>query len=89
MYDGTELDEIDKRHAWFEADREAIESSEDPFLRLAVAIYEEDRRFERESEARSGRFLRVRPRFMEAMIAFEKDRTVSPEFPMEQYDEAG
>ena len=74
MYDGTELDEIEKRHAWFAADREAIESSEDPFLRLAVAIYEEDRRLERESEARSGKFLRVRPRFMEAMIAFEKSR---------------
>ncbi len=74
MYEATELDELQTRLDWMEASREEFEASKDPFIRLAVAIYDEDRRLEREAEERSGRFLRVRPKFMEAMIAFEQSR---------------
>jgi hypothetical protein len=72
VYAGTRLGETDERLRWFTADRAALEASEDPMLQLAVALQPAVLRQEEESKARSGRMAVLRPRFMQAMIAFRE-----------------
>ena len=55
-----------------EASAAEIEASDDPFLRLAVALYDSDMAREEENEAMAGEFLLLRPRYMEAMIACQR-----------------
>lgn len=74
MYDETRLDETEVRLALMEADRKTLEASEDPFLQLAVALYDSDRAREEEQEALTGEFWLMRPRHMETMLAFLGDR---------------
>jgi hypothetical protein len=64
-----------------EAPVEAFEASEDPFIRLAVALYPVDLEMEAEAEALDGRFEETRPRFMEALIAYRRSlgRPVYPD----------
>jgi hypothetical protein len=64
-----------------EADRKTIEASDDPFLQLAVALYEGDRAREKADETEVGEFRLIRPRYMEAMIAFlgSQGRPVYPD----------
>jgi len=76
MYTATELTDIDKRMALLEADRATLEASEDPFVQLAVAMYDTDLALEAEEEALEGRLLEARPRFMEALLAYQTDREV-------------
>jgi len=63
------------------ADPAAFEASEDPFIRLAVKLYDSDEKLREEDEERSGRFNELRPKYMEAMIAFQKahGRTIYPD----------
>jgi hypothetical protein len=70
MYEETRLASKETRLALMEADRETLEASRDPFLRLAVAIYDSDIAREEEEEAMAGEFKLLRPRYMETMIAF-------------------
>jgi len=59
---------------------EEFRASGDPFLRLAVALSESDLDRERESKTIEGDLLRLRPRYMEALIAFEGSRG-APVYP--------
>ncbi|NIM02193.1 MAG: S46 family peptidase [Acidobacteria bacterium] len=70
MYEKTELDDTETRLGWMEKDRAAFEASDDPFIRLAVAMYDGDREREAESEAEAGEFQAARSRYMETMLAF-------------------
>ena len=70
MYDATDLDEQEPRLAWLDATRADIEASEDPFLRIAVAIFESDLELEAEKKEVAGLLDEVRSRFMEALIAY-------------------
>jgi hypothetical protein len=72
MYADTDLDDLDTRLKWMDASVEEFEASDDPFLRLAVALYPVDLEMEAEAEALTGRFKEARPRFMEALIAHQK-----------------
>jgi len=74
LYDGTGLVDRETRLGWLDADLEAVEASEDPFLELAVALYPADRRLERQDEDLKGRMLEARPRVMEALIAYREAR---------------
>ena len=74
MYAETELEDLDTRLGWMEATVEDFESSSDPFIRLAVALYPVDLEMEAEEEALSGDFKQVRPRFMEALIAYQRSQ---------------
>jgi hypothetical protein len=81
MYDATSLTDHEARMALLDADRAALEASEDPFVRLAVATYDEDRRLELEEEDLEGRLVEARPRFIEALLAFSEaqGRTMYPD----------
>jgi len=69
MFEKTKLGERDFRLGWLEAKPEAIENSDDPFLRLAVALYPADMAMEREEKEIEGRFAQLRPLYMEGLIA--------------------
>jgi hypothetical protein len=81
LYAETHLGESEHRLELLDAPRAALEASEDPFLRLAVALYEDDLALEREKEALAGEFQLVRPRYMEALIAHlgERGHAVYPD----------
>lgn len=74
MYAGTGLGQRETRLASMKAERQTLEASADPFLRLAVALYDSDMALEREDEELRGRFDAVRPRYMEGLIAYRRSR---------------
>ena len=74
MYMTTDLADSSERLALLDLDRVALEASEDPFVRLAVALYPTWIEMEEVEEALDGRLLEARPRFMEALLAFETAR---------------
>jgi len=74
MYAETALVDADRRLALLDADRKSLEESTDPFVRLAVAMYDTDRALEAEEEALEGRLLEARPRFVKAHLAFQAAR---------------
>ncbi len=71
MYMATELTDPGQRMALLDAGRETLESSDDPFVRLAIAMYPTRLVLEAEKEAFSGMLLEARPRFMNALLAYQ------------------
>ncbi len=71
-YAGTALGNKAHRLALLDADRATLEASEDPFVQLAVAMYDTNLRLEDEDDAVEGRLLEARPRFEEALLAYEQ-----------------
>lgn len=80
-YGGSRLDELDVRLEMMNATAEKIEASDDPFLQAAVDLYPMHLRLEEESEERAGRLQALRPRYMEALLAFldARDRPIYPD----------
>jgi hypothetical protein len=70
MYSGTKLGDTEVRLKLMEADAATLEASEDPFLKLAVRMYDTDMGFELEEKELNGEFSAARPRYMEALIAY-------------------
>ena len=73
-YARTDLDDSDTRIQWMEKSVADFESSDDPFIRLAVALFEHEMADEEESKARAGRMLELRPLYMDAIIAWSEDQ---------------
>lgn len=80
LYAGTSLGDAATRLRWLEADRAAIEASDDPALRFAVALMPVMLRDEAEDKARAGRISALRPKYMQAMIDFNRSRD-QPVYP--------
>jgi hypothetical protein len=76
MYTATDLTDSEKRIALLDADRPTLEASDDPFVQLAVAMYEPNLALEAAREALHGRLLGARPRFMQALLAFQVEHCV-------------
>lgn len=74
MYAGTAFTELDERRRWLEAEPADFERSDDPFIRLAVALHETDMAIENEQDARKGRFQQLRSDFMSSLIALKQSR---------------
>jgi hypothetical protein len=72
MYAGTELGDLENRLAWMEAKPEEFKSSKDPFIKLAVRLYEGDMQREEEDEEAGGRFNLLRSRYMNDLIAYRE-----------------
>ena len=75
-YANTSLDESETRLALMDASVADLEASDDPFMKLAVALYDYERGLETESEARAGRMLAVRPTYMEAITDWQRSQGV-------------
>jgi len=74
MYDKTALGDLENRLAWMEAPPSAFESSDDPFIKLAVKLFPSDMKLEAEAEEIDGRFSLYRPRYMKDLIAYRKSQ---------------
>jgi len=68
FYEGTELDDRAQRLAWMDRPPADFESSDDPFIRLAVALFDHELAEEEEEKTFDGRMAELRPRYMEALI---------------------
>ena len=73
-YAGTSLDDLDTRLGLMEATPADLDASSDPFMRLAVALYDYERAMEATSKDRAGRRASLQPKYMEAIIAWQKDQ---------------
>ncbi|WP_395118096.1 S46 family peptidase [Rhodanobacter sp. FW102-FHT14D06] len=80
LYAGSKLGNVDERMKWFGADSKAIDASSDSMLRLARAVQPQLKALEDESDARTGEMSKLRPRYMQAMIAW-KDSQKLPVYP--------
>jgi hypothetical protein len=74
LYAGTELADTQKRLAWLSQPASAFQASTDPFVRLAVATYDEDLRREAERKAREGDLQRARSAYMAARLAYAESQ---------------
>ena len=74
MYAQTKLGDLDARLAWLDKSVEDFNLSKDPFIKFAVAMYDTDMQQEKKSKALSGKLMKVRPQYMQAIIAFNRDQ---------------
>ncbi len=80
LYAGSKLDNVDERMKWFAADSKAVDASNDSMLKLARAVQPQLKHLEDEGDARDGEMSKLRPRYMQAMIAW-KDSQKLPVYP--------
>ena len=74
MYGQTRLGDLETRISWMKAAPGDFEASRDPFIRMAVSLYDSDMEREEREKELQGRFEQARPRFMEALIAYNQSR---------------
>jgi len=74
MYKKTVQVDAESTLALMEKSHKELESLDDPFIKLAVALYPSDLSREKEGKERYGRLQQLRPRYMEALIAFLKTK---------------
>jgi hypothetical protein len=81
MYKATVQVDAESTLALMEKSHDQLESLDDPFMKLAVALYPSDLRREKEAKERNGKLQQLRPKYMEALIAFleTKGRQVYPD----------
>ncbi|APE27709.1 S46 family peptidase [Aurantiacibacter gangjinensis] len=72
-YEGTTLGDTDTRLALLDASTAELEASDDPFMQLAVALYDYERMLEAQGEERAGRSLALRPLYMEAITQWQQE----------------
>lgn len=72
LYAGTRLTQVDERLRWFKARRADIEAADDTGLKLITALMPELLQIETARKQRTGDELRLRPRYMQAMIAYNE-----------------
>ncbi|GAA4365443.1 S46 family peptidase [Kangiella marina] len=74
MFEETELTDQDVRLNWVGKSVEAFKKSDDPFIQLAVATYDENHKKELEDKEQSGKFKKLRPQYMAAIIDYYKSQ---------------
>ncbi len=81
FYRDTQLGNVETRLAWMDKSAADFEASEDPFIELAVALYDHEMAEEEQSKTFRGRLSEVRPDYMDAIIAYSRTfgQTVYPD----------
>jgi hypothetical protein len=81
LYAGTKLGDTATRLGWLDRKPAEFEASDDPFIRLAVAMYPADIAREREAKARAGRIQAARSAYLRGMLAYAagKGRSLYPD----------
>jgi hypothetical protein len=74
MYAKTTLGDEAVRLEWMNKSVTDFESSDDPFIQYAVATYDARKKLEDENKELSGKLSAVRPKFMQAIIAYNKSK---------------
>ena len=80
LYAGSQLGKVDQRMKWFAVDSQAIAASNDSMLKLANAVQPELQKLEDAQDARAGEMSKLRPRYMQAMIAWKESQGL-PVYP--------
>lgn len=66
------LGTTEARLAWMDKSPEDFRKSDDPFIKLAVALYDHDRAQEKKDKIEAGELQALRPKYMEAIIDYNK-----------------
>lgn len=74
IYSSTKLGTLDERLKWLKASKADFESSDDPIIKIVVALYPSMKVLEDKDKTRTGELARYRPEVMKATIAFQKSR---------------
>jgi hypothetical protein len=72
FYEGGALSDAESRLAWMEMSPDDFAASDDPFIKLAVALYETEMAQEEALKDRSGRSAALRPLYMQAIIDWQR-----------------
>lgn len=72
FYQGGALSDAESRLAWMDMSPTDFEASDDPFIKLAVALYDTEMAQEEASKDRSGRSAALRPLYMQAIIDWQR-----------------
>lgn len=80
LYMATSLGQLDDRLAWLDRPASAFEQSNDPFIRLAIAIYPDDVARNEASRALSTRTDAARETYLAAVAAYRR-ATAAPAYP--------
>ncbi|MDE0420259.1 MAG: S46 family peptidase [Gammaproteobacteria bacterium] len=73
-YANTVLEDAETRLSLMDATATALEEHDDPFLRLATAVYDSDMAREEAGKTRSGRGHLLRPQYMQAIIDWQRSQ---------------
>ncbi len=76
MYKQTKLNSLEQRLALMDKKVTDFESSNDPFIQLAVASFEERKAIEDKSNELAGNIQAYRPQYMAALIAYFNDNNL-------------
>ena len=81
FYANTKLVEAQARVNWIGKSAKEFEASNDPFIKLAVALFDANMAQEADKKEMAGRLAEIRPQYMQAVIAFNtaKDKPVYPD----------
>jgi len=81
LYAGSKLGDAAERKAWLERKPEDFKSSNDAFIKAAVALYESDMKSEAEEEELGGKLQQAYANYMKAKIAYmhSKGQAVYPD----------
>lgn len=74
MHANTQLADTETRLAWMNKSVADFKASNDPYIQFAVSQFDANMVKEAKSKAISGDLKRVRPQFMQAIIAFKQSR---------------
>ncbi len=74
LYTASQLNNVETRLSLMTATPAELEASQDPFMKMAIALYETGLASEKASKDRSGRLAALQPKYMEAIIAWQKDQ---------------
>lgn len=74
MFANTELTSQAKRLEWMNATAEDFENSDDPFIQLAVALYDSNMMQEAKDKELTGKLQEIRPQYMQAIIDYKTEK---------------
>lgn len=74
FYTETRMGDVDTRLAWMDRPPADFEASDDPFIALAVALYDYEIAEEEEAKTFSGRMSQLRPLYMNAITAYAAEQ---------------
>ena len=74
FYSKTSLSKVDTRLSLMDATSDELEKSDDPFIKLAVALYDEDMAQEKAEKDRKGRNSKLQSKYMQAIVAWQKSQ---------------
>ncbi|QWT20961.1 S46 family peptidase [Bacillus sp. NP157] len=80
LYKGSKLGDTAERMKWFKADEKTLAASNDSALKLATAVLPDLKKIEDADDARDGELAKLRPRYMQAIIAWKESQGL-PVYP--------